>query len=227
MGVQLAQVMFPLITMGAATVVQRRFGHRAGGVVVGLPLTMASFLLVLLVSDGQAVAGAAARGSMVGQLGVVAFCLVYAHLAHRGSRPAVALPSALAGVGGVAVGLSAVAVTWVALPITLAAVIAASRALPPPPADVPARRAPWWELPARAAASTAVVVVVAGSAHALGPHLAGVLAAVPVVLAVITPPTHHRDGGAAAEALLHGTLRTLPAATVFVAAFAFGLPLLA
>ncbi|MFC5286487.1 hypothetical protein ACFPM7_05440 [Actinokineospora guangxiensis] len=216
-----------MITMGAATVVQRRFGHRAGGVVVGLPLTMAPFLVVLLVGAGPAVAGAAARGSMVGQLGVVAFCLVYAHLAHRGAGPLLALLSALGCAGGVALGLSAVVVTWVALPITLAAVIAAGRALPPPPADVPARRAPWWELPARAAASTAIVVVVAGSADVLGPRVAGVLAAVPVVLAVITPPTHHRDGRAAAEALLRGTLRTLPAATLFAAAFAFGLPLLA
>ncbi|OLR92364.1 hypothetical protein [Actinokineospora bangkokensis] len=227
MGVTVVHILFPLLTVTAVALVQRRFGHRVGGVVVGLPLTMVPFLAALVVARGPAAAADAARGSMVGQVGVAVFCLVYAHLAHRRTRPPVALAATLGAVALTLAALSLLPPTWAAVPVALLGVGAALAALPAEPAAVPVRGTPWWDVPARAATSVGIVVTVAGSADVLGTHLAGLLATAPVLLSVITPPTHHRDGHPAAEALLHGTLRSVPATTLFAATVAFGLPLVA
>ena len=52
-------------------------------------------------------------------------------------------------------------------------------------------------------------------ASVLGAHLAGLLAAVPLVIAVMAPATHTRAGASAARAMLRGTVGVVPGTIVF------------
>ena len=71
------------LTIFIATVVQRRFGHRSGGRVVGLPLTTGPFLVLIALTEGANATSIAAHGVVAGQIMVVLFCTTYAHVCRR------------------------------------------------------------------------------------------------------------------------------------------------
>jgi hypothetical protein len=219
------------LTVLVASLVQQRLGPTVGGRVIGLPLTTGPFLLLLCLGSGVDVAANSAAGVVAGQLAVVGFCLGYGHVALRrsgGIRPSVpgragtnrwvALAAALAAaVAGTAV--SALVPTTVVLVLLVLATISIGLATwptaagPPPPPRV--QRS--WEIPVRMGVSGTLVASLLGLAPVLGPHVAGVLATMPVILTVLAPATHRREGPAAAAALVRGALGSMPSSVVFVA----------
>jgi hypothetical protein len=73
-------------------------------------------------------------------------------------------------------------------------------------------------VPLRVVLTTALVATLLGLSTVLGPILAGILATLPVILSVMVPATHLRDGAGAAAAIARATLVTLPATTAGVCA---------
>jgi hypothetical protein len=207
--------LLPVISVLLVTVVQRRYGPRLGGRLAGFPTTTFPFLLVLLARAGAGAVADAARGMIAGQLVVAAFCLGYGRVARRARRPAVAATVALA-VAAAALSLVAeVRSPWLAAAVTGAVVLAGLVTWPPVPRIDTTTLPPRWEVPVRVGAAAAVVTALAVLSSLLGPHLAGVLACTPVVLAILTPTTHRGSGFAAAETLVRSALRSLPGTCVF------------
>jgi len=154
---------------------------------------------------------------------VVGFCLGYGHLArqdrqHSGGGRWVALTVALAAAAAGA-GVSAlVPMTMLLVLLVLATITIGLATWPTPAGPSPARRTQGrWELPVRMAVSGILVASLLGLAHVLGPHLAGVLATMPVILTVLAPATHGSEGANAASALVRGALASMPSSVVFVA----------
>ena len=207
--------------VGLVALVQRRFGDRLGGRLVGFPLTTAPFLLVLCLTHGAALTAAAAHGVVVGQISVVLFCLTYARLAPY-VRPWVALAVSLVGGTSCVLGLATVASTWVAAAIVLTFIGFALLTWPvvPPGATSTARTEGRWETPLRMTVAGTVVAALTGAARVLGPELAGVLSTAPVILSVLTPTTHRAAGSPAARLLLRGAVTSMPASVMFSAVLA-------
>jgi len=128
--------------------------------------------------------------------------------------------------------LAAAAHAWLAWPAALAVAPLAAAALsgwrPEPagmggrgtaPGSAPAAR----ELAARAALTGGLVAGLSIAAPVVGPSLAGLLASVPLVIAVVAPAIHARAGVASARTLLRGTLAVVPGTAAFAAVVAAAL----
>ena len=75
-------VLVPLL-IAAVTLATRRWGHRVGAFVTALPAVAGPTLLFYAIQQGTLFAADAARGSLLGLVGVAAFCLVYARASER------------------------------------------------------------------------------------------------------------------------------------------------
>jgi hypothetical protein len=206
--------------VATATKVAGRLGHRAGGLVGGLPVVAGPILLIYAVEQGEGFARQAAAGAVLGIISLVGFCLAYALTAERAGTTA-----ALAA-GWIAFGVGTVVFVPVHPPlavstaVTLAAV-AGGAALLHRWAPGPAEGEPGRDLLAARLTVTAVLVLaltaVAGS---LSPHLAGLLAPFPIITAVLAGFTQAHSGPGAAVELLAGLAGALVCFTVFFAALA-------
>jgi hypothetical protein len=217
------RVVLPSLTVVLAGWVQQRLGPRHSGRLIGLPLTSGPFLAVLLFLEGPDLTVTAARGVAMGQLMVVAFGATYAALAVAGWRPAGAL---LGGTSAVAI-LGAVVHTWLpwhaALVVPLIAVVVlvawrpeeeeqvTTQAPGSPAGGAAAVRA----LLARGALTGGLVGGLSLAAPTLGASLAGLLASIPLVVAVLAPTAHGRSGAPTARTLLRGTLAVVPGTAAF------------
>ena len=75
-------VLVPLL-IAAVTLASRRWGHRVGAFVTALPAVAGPTLLFYAIQQDALFAADAARGSLLGLVGVAAFCLVYARASIR------------------------------------------------------------------------------------------------------------------------------------------------
>lgn len=201
----LAKIVFTPILVSLVTVVGWRLGPRAGGVLAGLPLASGPVAALLVWQHGVAFGRAASEGILLGVLAAEGFVAAYALLARRSPWP-VCLAGGLGAFASLA-GLAA----WrsppptVAAPLVLAGVAGLALLLRDAPAGRIAQAPPSrWDLPVRALLTTALVVGITAAAPALGPHLSGVIAPVPVVTAALAVYAQRADGGDAARALLRG-----------------------
>lgn len=188
-----------------ASLVARRFGVRIGGVVAGLPAIAGPILLAVALQHGSTFASRAAVGVLLGIVGLAAFVLAYVAIARRASWPRalaaayVAFALAVLAMRPVSVGpLTAFLVACAALVVTLALVprpaLEAVDPLPPT----------HWDIPFRAVCTMLAVLAVTAIATTLGPHLSGLIAAFPIITAVLTGFTHAYRGRDEATRLLRG-----------------------
>jgi hypothetical protein len=78
----------------------------------------------------------------------------------------------------------------------------------------------------RAVISTLVVATMSTLVPVLGPQLAGVITSAPILLSIILPSTHRRNGAAGAAALARGTIVSMAATVAFSVVLSSSLPLL-
>jgi hypothetical protein len=199
-----------------ASLVARRYGPRVGGLVAGLPVVAGPILLVYALVHGRAFAAAAAAGTLLGLVSLIAFVIVYGRLAARlfwgasllggwlAFAAATALFSALSPPLGVAVGL-----VVLALPLGLAS-------LPRPGSEPSVRTAPpAWDLPVRAACALVLVLSLTAVAGWLGPQLSGLLAPFPIIATVLATFTHAQRGTDELLRLLRGLVGGFGAFALF------------
>jgi hypothetical protein len=217
------------LSIGAASLAGRRWGHQVGGWLVALPLTSGPVAFFLATDHGAAFAGNAAVGMLAGTISQVGFALAYRCLGRRGWGAGFAAGSVAFAV--MTLGLAHL--RWTAVPtflLVIAAIAlaygltrrsgqredgAAAVAAPPP-----------WDIPVRMIVATGVVVAITALAPAIGPRLAGLLSPFPVFGAVVAVFTHQSHGHAAAASALDGLIMGLAAPAVFFLALALGLPTL-
>jgi hypothetical protein len=184
----------PMFVVGAS-LAARRYGARIGGLVAGLPVVAGPILLVFALSHGRAFAADAAAGTLLGIVSLLAFIVVYAHLASRvpwGTSLVLGWGAFFAMTGAlstVTVGVDP------ALMVVLVAVALALLVLP----RVRGERMslvgfPAWDLPLRALSALALVLALTALAGQLGAKLSGLLAPFPVIASVLAVFTHAQHG---------------------------------
>jgi hypothetical protein len=196
--------------IGAVTLVGRRYGPRASGLLVGLPLTSGPVVLFQAVEQGREFASRSALGTLTGLVALSGFCLAYSSLAHVQAWRAPWSACALAGWSAyllaawllLGVKLDLVGSTLLVLG-TLAAV---QMLLPRGGSSRSSAPAPAWDLPFRMVAATAMVLLLTGMADRLGPRLSGLLAPFPIYASVVTISTHLVEKSSSALSVLRGVV---------------------
>jgi len=201
-------VVTPLV-IAAATLAARRWGATIGGWFVGLPLTSGPVSVFLALEQGRTFAATSARASILGLIGVAAFCVAYAHAApHVG--PAGCLAAGFAAYAAATLISHAIeGGPWIVLAIVYAVLFAALALMPRvsgPETDAPP---PWWDLPLRIVAATSTVLFITTAAAALGPTWSGLLSPFPVFSSVLAAFAHKMSGPAAAVRLQRGVVAGL------------------
>lgn len=206
-------VLTPLLLL-AASMATRRWGERAGGLLVGLPLTSGPISVFLALERGPAFAAQATSGSLAATAAQAAFCIAYGRLAASGWP--VALSVACTAFVAVAALLQ-----WSGLPqtalflIATAALVLALRLTPAPAGRKLGLVPPWWDLPARMTLMAALVVGVTLIAPYAGPGASGVLASFPFMAIILTLFAHRLAGHAAAQQVMRGMTAGLFAFAAF------------
>ncbi len=183
----------------------RRFGVRIGGVVAGLPIIVGPILLVLALQHGSAFASKAAVGVLLGIVGLAAFVLAYVGTSRWLAWPGAVVAAYAAFAVAVVLmrlvsvrSLPAFAIACGSLVLALGLLPRLAHRTTPPVAP------PRWDLPLRAACTTVAVVTVTAIASTLGPHLSGLIAAFPIITAVLAMFTHAHRGRDEVTRLLRG-----------------------
>ncbi|MFG2957423.1 hypothetical protein ACGF5O_27320 [Streptomyces sp. NPDC048291] len=200
------------------SVVARRSGPRLGGLLLGVPMTSVPFAMLVWLDAGSGAAARAARGLAAAQLAVACFCLAYGRLA-TALRPARALAVALTATAVAAVAAATCPNVWLTAVGALALTCAGLATWPPPPPagrPVSRRARPGREIGTRMAVSAVTVPLAMTAARVLGPFAAGVLAAFPVLLAVMAPATHRATGPQAAAVMMRAALTVVPGTLTFL-----------
>jgi uncharacterized membrane protein (GlpM family) len=213
----------PSFVVGAS-LIARRYGARIGGLVGGLPVVAGPILLVFALSHGSAFAAEAARGTLLGIVSLLAFIVVYAHLASRASWGA----SLLLGWGAffaMTAALSTLALgADSTLAVVLVAVVIALLILPQALARQPSSvRLPAWDLPLRALSALALVLALTAVAGQLGAKLSGLLAPFPVIASVLAVFTHAWHGEQDLRLIMRGFVVGLVAYALFFFALSVAL----
>ena len=210
--------------VGAATLAARRWGQRLGGLVSAFPAIAFAVLLIDAHERGPEFAARAAGATLLGLVTLSVFLVVFGRVAERAGsgRSLVAGWAAVGGVaaciGGVEFGPAAclaiaavsLAAAYFALPKATDQIPAAPSKGPPPP---PLR----YELPLRMAATAGLVAALSAAAAELGPHVGGILTALPVLASVLAVFTLAQHGGPALQDLLRGMVTGMAAFVVFCA----------
>jgi hypothetical protein len=189
----------------ATSVLARRFGVRVAGVVGGLPAIAGPILLVIALERGRSFAADAATGTVLGIVALAVFVVAYVAVSSRFAWPWALLIGwasflvAVLALRPVHVGpLAAFGLACGACAATLV-VLPRRQSVP-----VPSRPYPRWDLPLRGVSAVIPIVAVTSSARLLGPHLAGLLTAFPIITPVLAAFTHAQQGDREVARLLRG-----------------------
>lgn len=197
------------------TLVARRWGPLIGGCLTALPLSGGPITFFLAFEQGTEFGVLAARGSVMGMVGVVIFCIAYSRCAMRFSWPLAACISlawyflSLEGLSRLPLGIGGSALLTISL-LTVALCLNGRQPLGAIPAG-----APWWDIPLRMVAATALLLGLTGAAAVIGPQYSGLLSVFPVFTSVMTVFNHKQYGPQAARKFVQGIMFGLYAPTGF------------
>jgi hypothetical protein len=215
-------VLVPIL-IAAVTLASRRWGPRVAGFVTALPAVAGPTLAFYALEQGSVFAADAARGSLLGLVGVAAFCLAYA----RASMRLHWAPCLLIGWLSFAVVTAAMyrvdAGPIPALLIAVAALFGVRQALPAPQPVLPAAGTPRWDLPLRMLSAAVLVFVLTSAAERLGSSVSGILTPFPVATAILAGFTHAQRGSAACVEFLRAYIPGLCGFAIFCVGLALTL----
>lgn len=206
------------------TLLGRRLGPSAAGMLAALPVVGGPILGLIVAEQGVVFGAEAALSGAVGGGTTMLFTLVYTRLAAQRS-PLVCLAASYAFWVVATFALSYLPINVVvalATPLTLWWLVL--RVFPVPDGPLPRVTPSVWDLPARALATMSLVVVITGLASALGPQLAGLVTPAPIATAVLAVFTHRQGGPDAVAVLLRSLVRGLASFTSFFVATGLLLP---
>lgn len=181
-------------------------------------------LLVFALSHGRAFAAEAAAGTLLGIVSLLAFILVYSHMAGRASW-ALSLVLGWGAFFAMTGALSAVTVgSDVALGVVLGAIAVTLLVLPRAQGErLSTVSLPAWDLPLRGLSALALVLALTALAGQLGAKLSGLLAPFPVIASVLAVFTHAQHGEEDLLRIMRGFVIGLVAYALFCFALAVSL----
>jgi hypothetical protein len=206
----------PLLVV-ASSLAARRWGAKAAGLLVALPIVAGPVLLIVAIERGTHFAARAASASLLGLAALAAFVVVFARAARAGSW-APALAAGWTAFIALALALSTANVAaGIAFVIALCAFALAARLMPDDRRAAPSRggELPVWDLPARALATAVLVVCLTGAAGGLGARVTGALTPFPVAMSVLAAFVLAQRGPRVSDELLRGFLRGAAGFAVF------------
>jgi len=216
-------VLVPLL-IAAVTLASRRWGPRVGAFVTALPAVAGPTLGFYAIQQGRAFAADAARGSLLGLVGVAAFCLAYARASTR-FHWALCLLLGWSSFAIVTVAMYRVHVgPLFAFAIAVTTLFGARALLPLHGPVPPASGPPRWDLPLRMSAAAALVFSLTAAAERLGSSVSGILTPFPVATAILAGFTHAQRGSAACIEFLRTYTPGLCGFAVFCVMLALTLP---
>lgn len=202
----LVKIALTPLLMVACTLVARRWGSSASGWLLGLPVISGPVSVFLLAEHGQRFAVSAAQSTLTGFIAAGAFCVCYAITSVRRPLP-VSLGASFAAFLGTAWLIAPLHLDWLRTGIIVVAVLGLlARTVEPPANPVSAPRLRKREVTAQIALSCGIVVVLTAVAGDLGPHIAGLLAPLPVISTVMATASIRSSGAGAANELLRGAV---------------------
>ena len=226
MSLLIAKILLSTALVAAATLVQRNYGHRASGFLVGLPITTAPYLLLVAIQHGSRFTIHSAQGVLQGQIALVLFLISYA-------RAPITWPWWLTLSSSTSLCLFAtILISQHLFPplLTLAVLVlfwlATLRLWPTTSTERTQVVQARWELPTRLSVTLLILVGLTQIAPHLGASLAGGLATLPVISIVLCAATHRGFGPSGPLQFLRGLLLSLPGATSFALAVALLAPVI-
>lgn len=203
-----AKVVLVAVVVLLASLVSRRYGHVAGGLLAGLPMIAGPITGLLLTEVPADRVRSVCLATLVCQPALIVYLVTYAHAARRWPWP-VCLALALGvfvAVGSLLLQLGLPA--WASVALAVAAPLLGARALPIRVGQsTRSTEAPRSELASRVLVAMAVAAGVLWGASHLSPGVAGLLLATPITGIVLPSFTLPRHGAAATAALLAGFIR--------------------
>jgi hypothetical protein len=218
MNILLIKVTLMPFVIGLVTLVSRRWGHKAGGLIAG------PILLFLILEQGKAFGIQAVPGILTGIASLIGFCYCYARLAPHLSGIWTLLVSYLVFVV-IAVLFNAINLDLpVSYGLIMGAVLITLRFFPAPAVAASAVKRLPYDLPIRMVVATLFVIGITELATALGPTWSGVLTPFPIITSILAIFTHYLHGSSAAITTLRGIVMGLLGFTTFLFLQAFFLP---
>jgi hypothetical protein len=201
--------------IGLIGLVDRRWGAKVSGWLVGLPLTSAPLIIFVALELGTTFAAHMAVGILMGLISQAAFCMTYAWLSFRVNW----LGSWL--IGWAAFGASTFTLEQISVPLPLALLgVIGSFILvlvlwPQSPGQEVSPQAPAWALVGRMGIAVGFILVLTSTASMLGSRLSGLLSPLPIFATVFAVFAHKLQGGRPARQVLHGVVVSSFACAVF------------
>ena len=192
--------------IGAVTLIGRRQGSLASGLLIGLPLTSGPISFILAHEYGLEFASQSAVGNLAGQISNCIFCLTYIRVAQSSDWR-------LSSTAAIAAFFVSTAVlnlfSWQLVPafvVLLLVILVAGRLIPRYTQALTTLSPPPWDLPARIASATGLVILLTSVANALGPQLSGLISPFPAFSVIFAAFTHSQQGARSASNLLRGVV---------------------
>ena len=224
MNILLIKVTLMPLVIGLVTLVSRRWGHQAGGLIASLPWIAGPILLFLILERGKAFGIQAVPGILIGIAALVGFCYCYARLAPHLSGIWTLL---IAYAVFVAIALLFTAIDLALLPsygMVMGSVLLTLRYFPEPAIAATAVKRLPYDLPIRMVVATLFVMGITGLAAVLGPTWSGILTPFPIITSILAVFTHYLQGSSASIVTLRGIVMGLLGFTTFLFLQAFFLP---
>lgn len=198
------------------TLVVRKWGNKAGGLIGSMPWTAGPILLFFILEQGKAFGIHSIQGSMTGILALIGFGYSYASLSRKLSW----LPTLLISY----VFFAMLALLFHSLQLNLLAsyglvmgsVFMALRFFPVPTTQSAGVRRLPYDILIRMGVATLFVVIITGLASVLGPNWSGILTPFPIMTSVLAIFSHLLGGSNAAITTLRGLLIGLFGFTTFL-----------
>jgi len=208
------------IFVALVSFIQRRWGDRIGGLLIGLPLTTGPFIFIIYLQEGSAFAARAAHGVLVGQVALMVFAWTYAITALKLNWYQALSTGTIACIATGAVLTSFEIPLIFLLPSLLITWYLVTKFWPQYSKQNRHISPPRWELPARIAVTLIVILSLTGLASLLGARVSGALSTYPVIASVLGAFNQRRSGADATVATLKGIMQSLPFTIVLMATLA-------
>lgn len=197
------------------TLVIRKWGNKAGGLIGSMPWVAGPILLFFIFEQGKAFGIHSIQGTMTGILALISFCFSYAAL----SRTLSWLPTLL--LSYLVYTITALLLNYLRLNLvasyvlTIIGILAALRFFPASTAQLSTGRRLPFDILIRMLVATLFVLLITGLARLLGPVWSGILTPFPILTSVLAIFSHSLQGSSATSAILRGLVIGLLGFTTF------------
>jgi hypothetical protein len=197
------------VLVALATLAIRRWGARAGGLLMGLPLMTGPISFLLAIEQGTAFAAKASVGILLAVAAMGPYALASYWTAMRLPWPA-CMAAALAAFAVASLALQGLSIDLrQAGALAGASLLAALLMMPRIRTPLVAPPPRWWDIWLRMLVTAVLVVTVTVLAHDLGPHLSGILSTLPIISTVVVSFSLQQAGPAMARAVIRANATTM------------------